>query len=174
MKEQSKLSKGTKGWTSLLFVIYLIALFYILLLKLGVRFAYMGERITNFIPFSEGLLFSSENILNVIIFLPLGIYVGILFERWIFAKQLLLFFSLSLLIEALQYILRIGAFDVTDLITNTVGAVMGLLLFQGLDKAFNNSLKAQKLINLIASAATLIMIVLLVLLKMNMLPIRYQ
>lgn len=81
MKEQSKSSKVTKGWTSLLFIIYLIALYYILLLKLGVRFSYMGERITNFIPFSEGMLLSSENIMNVVIFLPLGIYAGILVKR---------------------------------------------------------------------------------------------
>lgn len=174
MKEQSKSSKVTKGWTSLLFIIYLIALYYILLLKLGVRFSYMGERITNFIPFSEGMLLSSENIMNVVIFLPLGIYAGILVKRWFFAIKLLFFFSLSLLIEALQYILRIGAFDMTDLITNTAGAVLGLMLFQWLEKALNNIVKLQKLINLLAAIGTVIMIVVLVLLKMNRLPIRYQ
>ncbi|QHT71479.1 VanZ family protein [Rhodocytophaga rosea] len=174
MEERLKDSKVSNRWTTLLFIIYLIALYYILLLKLGIRFSYMRERITNFIPFSEGIIFTSEKIMNVVIFLPLGIYAGILFERWIFATKLLLFFSLSLFIEALQYILRIGAFDVTDLITNTTGAVTGVMLFEGLDKAFNNRCKAQKLINLLAAASTVIMIVVLVLLKMNRLPIRYQ
>lgn len=62
----------------------------------------------------------------------------------------------------------------TDLITNTAGAVLGLMLFQWLEKALNNIVKLQKLINLLAAIGTVIMIVVLVLLKMNMLPIRYQ
>lgn len=174
MQQQTKASKVTKGWTTLLFIIYLIALYYILLLKLGVRFSYMGERITNFIPFGEGLILTSENMLNVVIFVPLGIYAEILYERWIMGKKLLLFFSLSLLIEALQYMLRIGAFDVTDLITNTVGAVLGLMLFQAIKKVCKSSIKAQKFINIIAAMGTVMMIILLVLLKMEMLPVRYQ
>jgi glycopeptide antibiotics resistance protein len=174
MKEQSKVNKVTGRLTTVLFIIYLMALYWILLLKLGVQFSYMGNRTTNLIPFSEQLILTSENILNVVIFVPLGVYAGILFGRWIFGKKLLFFFFLSLLVEGLQYILRIGAFDVTDLITNTLGGVIGLMLFKGLDKAFNNSVKVQKFINIIAAAGTVLMILLLVLLKMNMLPVRYQ
>jgi glycopeptide antibiotics resistance protein len=152
----------------------LIALYWILLLKLGVRFSYMRNRRANLIPFSEPSILNSENILNVVIFVPLGIYAGILFERWIFGKKLLFFFLLSLLVEGLQYILRLGAFDVTDIITNTLGGVIGLVIFKAIEKAFNNSVKAQKFINKIAATGTVLMILLLVLLKMNMLPVRYQ
>ena len=174
MKEQSKVNNVTNRLTTVLFIIYLIALYWILLLKLGVRFSYMGNRRANLIPFSEPLILNSENILNVVIFVPLGIYAAILFERWISGKKLLFFFLLSLLVEGLQYILRVGAFDVTDMITNTLGGVIGLMIFKAVEKAFNNSVKAQKFINIIAAIGTVLMILLLLLLKMDMLPVRYQ
>ena len=78
------------------------------------------------------------------------------------------------MVEVLQYILRLGAFDITDLITNTVGGVTGLLMFEVLRNLFNSSVRTQKFINKVAAAGTFLMILLLVLLKMNMLPVRYQ
>jgi glycopeptide antibiotics resistance protein len=174
MKEKSKVNNVTNRLTKVLFIIYLIALYWILLLKLGVQFSYMANRKANLIPFNEPLILTSENILNVVIFVPLGIYSGILVRRWTFSKKLLFVFLLSLIIEGLQYILRLGAFDVTDIITNTLGGIIGFMIFKGLEKTFNNSVQAQKFINTIAAIGTLLMILLLVLLKMNMLPIRYQ
>jgi glycopeptide antibiotics resistance protein len=165
--------------TTLLLVIYLIALIWILLLKLGVRFSYMESRSVNLIPFREPLILNgkmdvSEIILNVVVFVPLGIYAGILFKRWTFANQLFFFFLISLLFEVLQYILRIGAFDITDIITNTSGGIIGLLILKAIEKVFNNNIKAQKLVNVMATIGTVLMISLLLLLKMNMLPVRYQ
>jgi len=174
MKEKSKVNNVTNRLTKVLFIIYLIALYWILLLKLGVQFSYMANRKANLIPFNEPLILTSENILNVVIFVPLGIYSGILVKRWTFSEKLLLFFLLSLTIEGLQYILRLGAFDVTDIITNTLGGIIGFLIFKGIEKTFNNSVQAQNFIITITATGTLLMILLLVLLKMNMLPIRYQ
>ena len=64
--------------TNAFFIIYLIVLFWILLFKLGVQFSYMGKRSVNLIPFSEPLISNGrtdvgEIILNVVIFVPLGI-----------------------------------------------------------------------------------------------------
>src|SRR5688500_19137213 len=83
----------TNKLTNLLFIIYLIALFWILLFKLGVQFSYMGNRRVNLIPFSEPLILNGkidvgEIILNVVIFVPLGIYAGVLFKRWTFGNKL--------------------------------------------------------------------------------------
>jgi glycopeptide antibiotics resistance protein len=88
MEEQSKANNVTNRLTNVLFIIYLIVLSWILLLKLGVRFSYMGNRSVNLIPFSEPLILNGkmdvgEIILNVVILVLLGIYAGILFERWI-------------------------------------------------------------------------------------------
>lgn len=174
MKEQSKVNNATNRLTTVLFIIYLIAMCWILLFKLGVRFSYMGKKSVNLIPFSEPVILNSENVLNILIFIPLGIYVEILFDRWMFGKKLLLFFLLSLVVEGFQYLLRVGAFDVTDIITNTLGGITGWIIFKAIDITFNNSVRAQKFINIIAATATIIVVLLLVLLKMNMLPVRYQ
>lgn len=174
MKQQSEDNTAINKLTAILFIIYLIALFWILVLKLCVHFTYMSERKASLIPFHNSAVFNSENILNAVIFIPLGIYASVLFEKWNFDKKFLLFFSLSFLVEALQYSLQLGAFDVTDIITNVSGGVIGLLIFGVIKKAFRNSIKAQKFINKIAATGTAILIVLLVLLKMNMLPVRYQ
>jgi glycopeptide antibiotics resistance protein len=161
--------------TKALLIIYFIALFWILLFKLGVHFSYMEKRDINLIPFfSKGKIDLSGIILNVIIFIPAGIYAGVLFKRWSFVKNLFFFLLVSLVFEVLQFIFRIGAFDVTDIITNTIGGITGVIIFKAIEKLFKNSSKAQKFINIIAATATLLMILLLILLKMNMLPVRYQ
>ena len=169
----------TNRVTTVLFIIYLIALFWILLFKLGVRFSYMENRSVNLIPFSERLISNGkidvgENILNVVIFVPLGIYAGVLFKRWTWGTKLFFFFLISLMFEVLQFILRVGAFDITDIITNILGGIIGLIIFEAIEKVFNNSDKAQKFINIIAATGTVLMISLLLLLKLNMLPVRYQ
>lgn len=162
--------------TYTLLIIYFIVLIWILLFKFGVRFSYMENRIVNLVPFKSlirnGKIDKSEIILNVMIFIPLGIYAGILLRRWTFNKKLSLFFLISLLFEGLQFIFKIGAFDVTDIITNTLGGVIGLITFAIIEKLFG--VKAQKFINIIGVIGTILMITLLLLLKLNMLPIRYQ
>lgn len=178
MKKQLISNNKTDSLTTVLFTIYLIALIWILIFKLGVQFSYMEKRSVNLIPYREPFLYgnidSSEIILNAVIFIPLGIYAGILFNRWTSGKKLFFFFLTSLMFEVLQFIFRIGAFDVTDIINNTLGGMIGLVIFKAIEKGFNNNVKTQKFINIIAAIGTAFMISLLVLLKMNMLPIRYQ
>lgn len=164
--------------TIILSVIYLLALCWILLFKLGVQFSYMEARRFSLVPFREYVLYGKidwpEIIMNVIIFIPLGVYTGVLCRRWSFAKSLLFFFAFSLIVEAAQFVFRIGAFDITDIITNTLGGIIGYLLLKVIEKIFNDRVKAQKLINIFAALGTLLMIILLVLLKTNSLGIRYQ
>ena len=124
--------------------------------------------------YSNGKIDVGEIILNVVIFVPLGIYAGVLFKRWNFGKKLFFFFLISLMFEGLQFIFRVGAFDITDIITNTLGGIIGLMIFEAIEKLFNNSVKAQKFINIIAATGTALMISLLLLLKLKMLPVRYQ
>jgi glycopeptide antibiotics resistance protein len=170
----------TNKLTYVLFTIYLIALTWILLFKLGVHFSNMGNsRSINLIPFREFLILNgkidfAEMIMNVVIFVPLGIYAGIVFKRWITAKKLFLFFLISLIIEGIQLILALGVFDITDIINNTLGGIIGLMIYEGIEKVFKNSCKAQKFINILATIGTFLMILFLFLLKTNNLGIRYQ
>ncbi|SIN66407.1 VanZ family protein [Algoriphagus halophilus] len=161
-------------WTKALLAIYLLVLVWIILLKLGVQFSYMEKRSVNLIPFITLYLSKMEVLLNVVIFIPLGTYTATLMKSWSFSKQLFSFFLLSLLFESLQIILKIGTFDVTDLITNTMGGWIGYLLYQIFHQVLKDTVKTQQIVNRIASIGTFLMITLLILLKLNMLPIRYQ
>ena len=139
----------------------------------------MEKRSINLIPFSEPLILNGkadvgEIILNVVIFVPLGIYAGILFERWSFGKRLFFCLLVSLLVESLQFTLAVGAFDITDIITNTSGGIIGLVIFKAINKAFNDRIKSQRFINTIAAIGTVSIILFLISLKMDMLPVRYQ
>ena len=173
-RNKGKDNNRTNKLTIVLFGIYLIALFWILLFKLGVQLSYMGNRSVNLIPFSDGKIDVSEIILNVVIYVPLGIYAGILFKRRTLGTKLFLFFSTSSMFEVLQFIFRVGAFDVTDIIANTSGGIIGVMIFKAIEKLFKNSVTAHKFINIIAAIGTVLMISLLLLLKMNKLPVRYQ
>jgi glycopeptide antibiotics resistance protein len=170
----------TNKLTIVLFIVYLIALVWILIFKLGVHFSYMGNgRSMNLIPFGESVIRNGEIdfgeiIMNVVIFVPLGIYTGILFRSWITGKKLFLFFLISLITEGFQYVFKVGAFDITDIINNTLGGIIGLMIYTGIEKVFKNSVKAQKFINIIATIGTIAMILFLFLLKTNRLGIRYQ
>ena len=156
--------------TTVLFAIYMIALFWIILFKLNIHMNF--QRSLNLIPFNQPLILNGrvdlgEVILNVLIFIPLGLYAGVLFKRWNIGKIILLFFSISLIIEVLQFIFAIGASDITDVITNTLGGIIGLTMYIGIEKAFKSSVKAQKFINILAVAGTTVILLLLFLLKVN-------
>ncbi len=67
---------------------------------------------------------------NVVVFIPFGIFLPRLFPR---CKNLfltlLLSLEFSLAIEITQLLSRVGRFDVDDLFLNTVGGVLGYILF---------------------------------------------
>lgn len=68
-----------------------------------------------------------NSILNVMLFMPLGAMLPILWSRFRQKKHILLFgFGTSLFIELLQ-MLTFRATDVNDLITNTIGTYLGFL-----------------------------------------------
>jgi glycopeptide antibiotics resistance protein len=171
MNFQKNSTLATKLTSSLL-TIYLAVLFWIIVLKLNISFSYKGTQNVNFIPFREPLLYNSridynEIFLNILIFVPLGLYVGVLFKKLTTARKIFSFFMVSLFCEVCQFVLRIGAFDITDIINNTLGGIIGLLLFKVLEKTFNSSVKAQKIINIIATIGTIIIVSTLLYLKIN-------
>lgn len=165
--------------TKILLAIYLVVCCWILLFKLGVQFSYMPKRSFNLLPFdgfyrAHRRADKPELILNILIFIPLGLYFAALFRQWTWQRSLLAFFLTSLSFEAIQFIGKIGAFDVTDIITNTSGGLIGWMLFTCLRKLTGSSTKAQGVVNVICTLGTLFIITLLVLLKMDRLPIHYK
>ena len=129
----------------LLFVFYLAALTWIILFKMAVSFDTIdhGIRSLNLIPFkgamiTNGRINFSEMIDNILVFCPFGIYIGVLYRRWNLSEKVLSFFSVSLIYEVLQYVLAIGRSDITDVIMNTVGGIVGLLIYSLLNKICRN------------------------------------
>lgn len=75
---------------------------------------------------------------NVLMFVPYAVLLYGLakpFRRWWIA--LLMGAGSSLLIEVTQWVTRTGYFEVDDILTNTVGMVLGYLICFGLEKLKN-------------------------------------
>lgn len=153
--------------TKILFIIYLIALFWIIIFKFDIPFSNLGYmRSINLIPFSESLIINDklnfrEIVMNAMIFIPLGIYVEVLFKRWTISRKVFFIFLISLICEVSQFILGVGASDITDILNNLLGGVIGLMIYKGIVKLMKTSIKAQKFINTIATIGTVLMVLLL-------------
>lgn len=67
---------------------------------------------------------------NVAAFMPFGFLVPKLRQRRTNLFFMTLFsFELSLCVELLQLVFKLGCFDVDDLLLNTVGGILGYLLY---------------------------------------------
>ena len=67
---------------------------------------------------------------NVVAFMPFGFFLPVIWQRtkhWY--TTTLLGFTLSLCIETTQLVMRVGSFDVDDLLLNTAGAFAGYLVY---------------------------------------------
>ena len=81
-------------------------------------------------PFLPMIADFKNTILNIILFIPLGIMLPFLWKKYNTLSETLIFgISMSLAIELLQ-ILTYRATDINDLIANTFGAVLGYLVFR--------------------------------------------
>ncbi|MCI8376039.1 MAG: VanZ family protein [Lachnospiraceae bacterium] len=68
---------------------------------------------------------------NVAVFVPLGFALPVLFERiHSFVQVMILSFGISLLAETMQLVLRVGCFDVDDLLLNTIGGCLGYVIYR--------------------------------------------
>ena len=67
----------------------------------------------------------SENIMNVIVFIPIGLLLGCAFKQTTWWKALLIGCSISVTIEALQFFLMRGFSEVDDVMHNTLGCLIG-------------------------------------------------
>ena len=148
--------------TRILFAVYTLILAWILLFKMSFSIDELYKnRSINIIPFMgsvivNGKIDTSEIINNIIVFIPVGIYVCMLKKDWSILKKISVGFFISLGIEVLQFVLAIGATDITDLIGNTFGGIIGIGVFYLFSKVFKN--KTNKIINILASIATILLI----------------
>ncbi|PYS98012.1 MAG: protein vanZ [Acidobacteria bacterium] len=125
-----------RAFSRTLFAAYLLVLLWLVLFKFSYDpFAVIRDfqtRSLNLIPFAYAR--NSEMIANVIAFIPFGVMLGVNFKQVLFKYKIGTIFAFSLLAEIIQYVLGIGASDITDVIMNTLGGLMGLAGYVGLSK----------------------------------------
>lgn len=83
------------------------------------------------IPFAGSVVINnqldySEIVLNMVVFIPFGLYLSMMKPDWPFRKKIILAAGVSLLFEVLQFLFAIGGADITDLIGNTFGGAVGI------------------------------------------------
>lgn len=75
-----------------------------------------------------------ENIMNVLVFVPIGLLLGLSFRSMTWPRALLIGASLSVGVEALQFFFLRGFSEFDDVMHNTLGCVMGYALFRLIKK----------------------------------------
>jgi glycopeptide antibiotics resistance protein len=113
-----------------LFVAYSVILVWLILFKFSVHIAsvlHYDKRSLNLKPFSSSSGSSGESIDNVLVFIPLGLLLSVNFKRLNFWSKLLVVLGTSVSLEIIQYIFAIGVSDITDVIANALGGLIGLL-----------------------------------------------
>ena len=82
-----------------------------------------------------------DDMLNIAIFIPLGLYVSYFIKNRKFLKTLGIAFILSATFEVFQLFSLVGAFASKDLITNLLGAILGYLIFRLIYKKNNGVIR---------------------------------
>jgi len=88
------------------------------------RYYYYGIRSGNWNLFILNVLG------NIVVFMPIGMFLPSLFSRCknIFFTTILSL-EISLCVELVQLITKVGSFDVDDLLLNTLGGVCGFIVY---------------------------------------------
>lgn len=168
MKEKRK--TGERNVTIGLLIVYLAVLTWIILFKMETDIRLLSQmnlRSINLIPFAgsaivNGKVEVSEIILNIAVFVPFGIYLSMIFPDISFIMKVLPIFVVSLMYEILQYCFAVGASDITDLLGNTLGGIIGIGFFLICSKVLGG--KTVRILNILALLGTAAVVAFLALL----------
>lgn len=142
---KNPISQNKKMLGRVIFLLYMVALVYFCFFSehFGRTAHVYGEYRYNLVPFREiaryirfrdtiGYYIVVINLIgNILAFIPFGFFWPIIgIRKYAFARTVISGFLTSLLIEISQLLVFVGSFDVDDLILNTLGSVIGYLLFR--------------------------------------------
>ena len=123
-----------------LFIIYMIILIWIILFKLSINVGDMDTirkiNLRLFYYENAATFQVKEVIENIIIFIPMGIMLKCMGVST--KKSVLIGFITSFILEMMQYILAIGVSDITDIVTNTSGVIIGSYIYMIFLMIFKN------------------------------------
>ncbi|HWQ42364.1 MAG TPA: VanZ family protein [Desulfosporosinus sp.] len=157
--------------TLVLFVIYLLALTWLILFKLQFSIPVIKEgRIINLIPLlgsygDNGVIRFAEIRVNILAFVPLGIYICMLKAEWPIGKRVLAIVGLTSVFEIIQFIFAIGRADITDVLSNTLGGIIGIGMYALLSKVLKG--RTNKVINVLAAVFTILALLIVALLLIS-------
>lgn len=154
-------------------IFYLLALIWVIVFKSEFSIKDLPQiRNINLIPFSQPAIVNGkedvrEIILNVVAFIPYGLFIHALIDEMSILKKILIIFATSFVFELIQYIFAIGASDITDIISNTSGGVIGLVISILMAKLLkDNWLKCINIISTVCAAMLTSLVVILFLANM--------
>jgi glycopeptide antibiotics resistance protein len=147
-----------------LFWIYLFILAWIVVWKIGFpRIGDDSERFINLIPFYNATTGEwntvRETAVNISIFIPFGLYMALLKPKLGIVWKVAPIIATSLVLEVFQFILAVGRSDISDLIANTLGGVVGIVLYSIAEKLFGKH--TGKIFAVVLPIATLLVIIIL-------------
>lgn len=156
-----------------LLIFYLLALTWIIIFKLQLSPGNLPHmRNINLIPFGESVIINgemdlSEIIQNALAFIPFGLFIHVLWEQKSLLKQFIPIICTSLLFEVIQFSFAIGASDITDIISNSLGGVIGIIIAVAISKVtIKNWIKFINIISLIGAVTLTLFISVLLLANM--------
>lgn len=100
---------------------------------------------------------------NIILFVPLGIYLQLLLRNKKVWKSSLIIFLTTSIVELAQLIFGLGKFDIDDIILNCLGGLIGILVYRGLYAFLKNEEKVRTAIVLSGGIIILIPVLITVL-----------
>ncbi|ACZ30453.1 VanZ family protein [Xylanimonas cellulosilytica DSM 15894] len=122
----------TRTTLLVLFVVYLALLVWAVLWKLDVPWTGGTRRTVKLVPFvasgGHGASQPFEVATNLLLFVPFGLYLGLLAPAWRWWRHVGVIAGASLGLETVQLVLAVGSSDVTDVVVNTAGGLAGLVL----------------------------------------------
>ena len=159
--------------SKVLLALYLLTLLWLTLFKLSYDIpsilANFQTRSLNLIPFvTFGQTGLSETISNFITFIPFGLLLSLNFKKAALWRLLIAVFVFSVAVEALQFILAIGTTDATDVVTNTLGGLAGLLFY----RVANLIVKTQ-ILDQVITAVGITLFIAFILLRLLVFKVRY-
>ena len=150
------MSKKSQSYvTTCLFAVYLLILLWVIVFKL--HFSLLDipyYRSVNLIPLQGSAYgkLSAEVLNNVYIFIPFGLYLSMLKGNGAFLQKVLTVATVSAVFESVQYLLAIGASDITDIMANTLGGIIGIVIYAVCRFLFKS--KTNRLLNIVATVVT--------------------
>jgi glycopeptide antibiotics resistance protein len=159
MKTDAMDSDKRRVLTIVLFAIYFALLIGVILFKFPFSSEAGGDgRTVNLIPLAgsfrqNGVLRVDELTENVLIFVPFGVYISMVKRNWSFVKKFLPIVATSVAFETIQYIFEIGRADITDVLTNTIGGLVGIGVYALIRMALRH--RTDRVINVVALVLTI-------------------